>query len=37
MAIIVEFLRNPDREPDASCVDRVPRIRFVTTPSDTLG
>jgi pimeloyl-ACP methyl ester carboxylesterase len=37
LEIIFEFLRDPDREPDTSCVAGMPRIRLVTSSSDTLG
>jgi pimeloyl-ACP methyl ester carboxylesterase len=37
LAIIVAFLRDPERKPNTSCVASMPRIRFVTASSDTLG
>jgi pimeloyl-ACP methyl ester carboxylesterase len=37
LEIIVAFLRDPERMPNTSCVASMPRIRFVTTSSDTLG
>jgi pimeloyl-ACP methyl ester carboxylesterase len=36
-AIMAAFLRDPERKPNTSCVASMPRIRFVTASSDTLG
>jgi hypothetical protein len=34
LQILKRFFANPFREPDASCISRLPRIKFATTWDD---